>query len=100
MNDDPNTSSKVIDNAERGQNDLVVKPDDQKPIQLSMNKQESYISTQNQEQQSLIKRQDIIRNYQEQMDIMRSNEVKQLIKYIKQEDPETCINILFVLSQC
>jgi hypothetical protein len=27
------------------------------------------------------------------------SEISQLIKYIKEEDPETCVNILFVLSQ-
>lgn len=31
---------------------------------------------------------------------MRKNEISELIKYIKEEDPESCINILFVLSQC
>ena len=29
---------------------------------------------------------------------MRMSEISQLIKYIKEEDPETCVNILFVLS--
>ena len=49
MNDDPNTSSKIIDNTEIDQNDSLLKPDNKKLIQLSMKKQESYISNQNQE---------------------------------------------------
>lgn len=31
---------------------------------------------------------------------LRRSEVRELISYLKSEDPESCINILFVLSQC
>ena len=29
-----------------------------------------------------------------------ATETKELIRYVKEEDPETCINILYVISQC
>lgn len=64
-----------------------------------MKKQESYVSVQTQDQM-LVKREDVIVEYQQSMENMRKNEISELIKYIKEEDPESCINILFVLSQC
>jgi len=64
-----------------------------------MKKQESYVSVQTQDQM-LVKREDVILEYQQSMEKMRKNEISELIKYIKEEDPESCINILFVLSQC
>ena len=47
-----------------------------------------------------IKKEDVIAEYKLNIEEMRHGEVQQLIKYMKEEDPETCINILFVLSQC
>jgi len=68
-------------------------------LPLHMKKQESYVSVQTQDQM-LVKREDVILEYQQSMEKMRKNEISELIKYIKEEDPESCINILFVLSQC
>lgn len=68
-------------------------------LPLHMKKQESYVSVQTQDQM-LVKREDVIVEYQQSMENMRKNEISELIKYIKEEDPESCINILFVLSQC
>jgi hypothetical protein len=68
-------------------------------LPLHMKKQESYVSVQTQDQM-LVKREDVIVEYQQSMEKMRKNEISELIKYIKEEDPESCINILFVLSQC
>jgi hypothetical protein len=40
----------------------------------------------------------VTKEYLDKMMDMKRNEIQLLIKYIKEEDPETCINILFVLS--
>ena len=42
----------------------------------------------------------MVQEYKKSIESMRKKEIMQLLKYIQQEDPETCINILFVLSQC
>lgn len=46
-----------------------------------------------------MRREDVIQEHRSELESQRQLEIDQLIRYIKEEDPETCINILFVLSQ-
>ena len=47
----------------------------------------------------VFRREDVVKQHRAELASQRQLEIDQLIKYIKEEDPETCINILFVLSQ-
>jgi hypothetical protein len=51
------------------------------------------------QQSTNTRREDLIQDFRAKIEDMRMMEIGQLIRYIKEEDPETCINILFVLSQ-
>ena len=51
-------------------------------------------------QQPAVQEDKVISTYRARMEELRNKEVSDLITYVKEEDPETCINILFVLSQC
>ena len=43
-------------------------------------------------------REEIIKYHMNEMEKRRKQEECELIQYLKEEDPESCINVLFVLS--
>ena len=43
-------------------------------------------------------REEIIKHHMSEMEKRRKQEEQELILYLKDEDPESCINVLFVLS--
>lgn len=43
-------------------------------------------------------REEIIKYHMNEMEKRRKQEEQELIMYFKEEDPESCINVLFVLS--
>lgn len=47
-----------------------------------------------------IDKEELIQNHKQEIIQLRQNEVQEMKQYLREEDPETCINILFVLSQC
>ena len=70
------------------------------PQQLSILKLMQKSKSQRVESPYKMMKEELVQKHKDQIRKMREYEIMQFKQYLKDEDPETCINILYVLSQC